>query len=108
MQKNNGAVKHDPFTLRTFESLEYPGGDSVAQVEPRYKRRVPSKALPKVSSPLDATALLKAVWNRNRFDYCEQMYALFLNGAHHVHAWSLIAELVISAMCILKRYLPWH
>lgn len=91
MQKNNGAVKHNELVLCKTEVLEYPGG-SVSEVQPMYQKALPTGVLPLITTPLDAKLVLEEVWNRKRFDYCEQMYALFLNGSHHVHAWSLIAE----------------
>lgn len=91
MQKTNGAVKHNELVLCKTEVLEYPGG-TVAEVQPMYQKALPTGVLPLMSTPLDAQLVLEEVWNKKRFDYCEQMYALFLNGSHHVHAWSLIAE----------------
>ncbi|MGB5633061.1 MAG: JAB domain-containing protein [Waterburya sp.] len=64
----------------------------VSEVQPMYKKALPTGVLPLITSPSDAMLVLKEVWNKHRFDYSEQVYALYLNGSHHAHAWSLIAE----------------
>jgi DNA repair protein RadC len=91
MQNSNCAVKHKELVLCKPEELEYPGG-LVAEVQPMYKKALPTGVLPLITSPSDAMLVLKEVWNKHRFDYSEQVYALYLNGSHHAHAWSIIAE----------------
>ena len=63
MQKNNGAVKHSELVLCKTEMLEYPGG-TVAEVQPMYKKALPTGVLPHITSPSDAMLVLKEVWDR--------------------------------------------
>ena len=74
-----------------FERLHY-GSFSVAEVQLKYRRKLKPDEMPTVTSDSDVHALLMEIWDRDKLDYCEQMYALFLNFAKQVHAWSLMGE----------------
>ncbi|MBE9044299.1 hypothetical protein IQ255_07770 [Pleurocapsales cyanobacterium LEGE 10410] len=50
MQNNNCAVKHNELVLCKPEELEYPGG-MVSEVQPMYKKALPTGVLPLITSP---------------------------------------------------------
>ena len=45
-----------------------------------------------IRSQSDAYQIFKEIWNMDAIDYCEEVYALFLNGSHSVHAYAHIAQ----------------
>lgn len=84
--------KEEKYTqANLFERLHYESF-SVAQVQPKYRRKLRPEEMPKVTSDVDVHALLMEIWDKDKLDYCEQMYALFLNRANKVHAWALVGE----------------
>ncbi len=84
--------KEEKYTqANLFERLHYESF-SVAQVQPKYRRKLRPEEMPKVTSDEDVHALLMEIWDKDKLDYCEQMYALFLNRANKVHAWALVGE----------------
>lgn len=72
-------------------TLKFPSA-AVAIVKPSYKRMIAPEDMVIIESAWDAYQIFQAIWNMDIIDYCEEMYALFLNGRHAVHAYARIAE----------------
>ena len=82
-------------TSEQIERLKY-GSLSVTEVQPMYRRKLSPKQMPTVTSDGDAHTLFMDIWDLDKMDYCERVYALFLSGANKVLCWALVEEGGIS------------
>lgn len=74
-----------------LQSLSFPSAN-VAEVTVTYKRTFTKVFLPQITTSSDAYDIFMQIWDKDNIDYCERMYALFLDGSNRIFAWSLISE----------------
>ena len=89
-------------TSEQIERLKI-GSLSVAEVQPTYRRKLTPEQMPTVTSDGDAHTLFMDIWDWDKLDYCERVYALFLNGANKVQTWALVEEGGISNCRLYPR-----
>jgi DNA repair protein RadC len=63
----------------------------LAEVTPRYKRKLKLEERPQIGSPLDAETILRKVWDRD-MEFCEIFVVLLLDGSHRLLGWMKLAE----------------
>ena len=95
-EENIDATYRRGCTSEQLERLKY-GSFSVAEVQPMYRRKLTLEQMPTITSDGDAHALFMNIWDWDKLDYCERVYALFLNAANKVHSWALVEEGSISS-----------
>ena len=103
-EENIDATYRRGCTSEQIERLKY-GSLSVTEVQPRYRRKLKPNQMPTITSDGDAHTLFMDIWDCDKIDYCEQMYALFLSGANKVLCWALIEEGGISRCRVHPRKL---
>lgn len=89
-------------TSEQIDRLKY-GSFSVAEVQPMYRRKLTPEQMPTITSDGDAHTLFMDIWDWDKLDYCERVYALFLNAANKVHSWALVEEGSISNCRVSPR-----
>lgn len=64
----------------------------IAEVSLSYKSTVPVETLPTITSPEDAAAYLRSIWDDDQLDLREQFIVVLLDNSRRVLGWSLISS----------------
>ncbi len=64
----------------------------IAEVTLAYKSPVPVETLPTITSPDEAAAYLRSIWDDDLLDLKEQFVVILLDNAKKVLGWSLISS----------------
>jgi DNA repair protein RadC len=64
----------------------------IAEVTLAYKSPVPVETLPQITSPDEAAAYLRSIWDDDLLDFKEQFVVVLLDNAKQVLGWSLISS----------------
>ena len=64
----------------------------IAEVTLAYKSPVPVETLPKITSPDEAAAYLRSIWDDDLLELKEQFIVVLLNNAKQVLGWNLISS----------------
>ncbi|HET8866518.1 MAG TPA: JAB domain-containing protein [Gracilimonas sp.] len=64
----------------------------IAEVTLAYKSTVPVETLPKITSPDEAAAYLRSIWDDDHLELKEEFVVVILDNMKHVLGWSLISS----------------
>jgi len=64
----------------------------IAEVTLAYKSPVPVETLPKITSPDEAAAYLRSIWDDDLLELKEQFIVVLLNNAKQVLGWNLVSS----------------
>lgn len=64
----------------------------IAEISLAYKSTLPVDELPTITSPEEAAAYLRSIWNDDHLELKEEFVVLILDNMKHVLGWSLISS----------------
>jgi DNA repair protein RadC len=64
----------------------------IAEVSLSYKSTRPVDTLPRITSPDEAAAYLRSIWDDGQLDFREQLILVLLDNQKHVLGWNLVSS----------------
>ena len=64
----------------------------IAEVSLSYKSTRPVDTLPRITSPDEAAAYLRSIWDDGQLDFREQFILVLLDNQKHVLGWNLVSS----------------
>lgn len=64
----------------------------IAEISLAYKSTVPVETLPKITSPDEAAAYLRSIWNDDHLELKEEFIVILLDNQKQVLGWNLVSS----------------